>query len=132
MIFIADKSVHGQRTNLREVARGLNSPEAFTAKILQTLTKCGWIHSRKGPGGGFEANPKKISKVTLADIVEAIDGPGIFSHCVLGLETCSDTRPCPVHHKFLPLRNNLLSILQHTSLLDVSATLNLQKTFIRS
>ncbi len=131
MIFIADKSLEGQRCNLKEIAKGINSPEAFTAKILQSLSKNGLIDSMKGPKGGFEISSKKIRKTSLAEIIVAIDGPEILNQCVLGLETCSDEHPCPVHHKYLPIKTELLTFFHHTPLKDAVVNLNLLNTFIR-
>ncbi|MBL7923905.1 MAG: Rrf2 family transcriptional regulator [Bacteroidia bacterium] len=131
VIFIADKSLQGQRSNLHEISEGINSPLAFTAKILQTLTKSGLIESMKGPNGGFEISTRKINKTKLIDIVTTMDGPEVLNRCVLGLEKCSDKHPCPVHHKFLPIRNELLSFFHQTPLREVVSDLSLLNTFIR-
>ena len=57
-IFIATQSYLNNRTGIKDIAKKIDSPEAFTAKILQILVKANIIHSTKGVGGGFEI-PKK-------------------------------------------------------------------------
>ena len=42
------------RAGLKDIAFATNSPEAFTAKILQTLVRENLLLSIKGPNGGFE------------------------------------------------------------------------------
>ena len=99
-IFIATKSYDGKRVSPKEIAAEINSPQAFTAKILQALVKHKVINSVKGAYGGFEIDKNNISNVKLAQIVNAIDGDSIYSRCGLGLETCDENHPCPVHDKF--------------------------------
>jgi Rrf2 family iron-sulfur cluster assembly transcriptional regulator len=47
---------------LKGISKEIDSPIAFTAKILQTLVKNNIINSVKGSTGGFEADLKKIKK----------------------------------------------------------------------
>ena len=53
MIFIAQKSKDGSRVRIKEIAKGIDSPEHFIAKILQDLGKKKLLQSIKGPNGGF-------------------------------------------------------------------------------
>ena len=53
-IFIASNSYEKQRVSLKEIAKEIDSPEAFTAKILQNLVRHKIINSVKGAYGGFE------------------------------------------------------------------------------
>ncbi|MDZ7845357.1 MAG: Rrf2 family transcriptional regulator [Owenweeksia sp.] len=78
-ICIAQKQSNNQRVGLREIAKTIDSPVAFTAKILQILTRAGYLISTKGPSGGFVlAYPAR--DISLAEIVAAIDGDAIFTH----------------------------------------------------
>ena len=53
-IFIASESYQNNRVGLRDIAEKIDSPEAFTAKILQQLTKDNRVVSSvRGPHGGF-------------------------------------------------------------------------------
>ena len=59
-------------SHLTAQARGL--PERFLLKVLQPLVRVGILNSIKGPNGGYRL-AKPATKVTLLDIVEAVDGP---------------------------------------------------------
>ncbi len=72
-LYIASKSKKDERTNLKEVAREIDSPPAFTAKILQNLVRHGVVESLKGPSGGFVIR-KSPKPVRLIEVVTAIDG----------------------------------------------------------
>ncbi|MEO6903823.1 MAG: Rrf2 family transcriptional regulator [Bacteroidia bacterium] len=130
-VFIAVKSHQESRVSLNEVAKEINSPLAFTAKVLQQLTKSSIIESIKGPNGGFEINKNKTAKVMLSKIVSAIDGDSIYKGCGLGFNKCNESKPCPVHHKFKRIRNDLQQMLETTSLLDLSNDINNGITFLK-
>jgi len=115
MIFISQKSSEGIKVGVKEISKGIDSPEHFIAKILQDLSKKGLLTSYKGPNGGFFI--EKESVITLADIVKAIDGDKLFVNCGLGLGYCSEVHPCPIHHDFKKIRNDI-ALMLHTSKLS--------------
>ena len=88
-IYIALQSMLGQRTSLKYIAKEIDSPEAFTAKILQKLAKANIITSIKGLNGGFEISADKMKNIKLAEVVFALDGDDITSRCFLGLPECT-------------------------------------------
>ncbi len=100
----------GSLTSIKEMTAALGIPYHFLAKILQDLSRKGLLVSHTGPQGGFGLGID-AEKITLMDIVEAIDGPGITSRCVLGFHDCSDTRPCSLHEKWTGLRDGLKGML---------------------
>ncbi len=116
MIFIAANEQEGRRTNLKDVTEAIASPEAFTAKILQQLVKGRLLESFRGPGGGFVL--PRGREVLLHDIVVTIDGEHLLKDCVLGLPECSGENPCPVHDKFITIRNHLNETLLSTKVND--------------
>lgn len=123
-IYVALQSLEGQRANLKDISAEIESPEAFTAKILQLLVKGGIITSVKGAMGGFEVDRKKMNRIRLQDIVVAIDGKFNDKICVLGLKECSHQHPCPVHDKYKHIKSDLISMLQNTSLYEMSKSLH--------
>lgn len=118
MIYLSSVEEEGKRAGLRDIAGAIDSPEAFTAKILQQLVRNNLLQSLRGPTGGFRLRYSK--PIMLKEIVVAIDGDGIIKRCVLGLERCSDTQPCPAHDKFLAVRNHLAGMLESTNLDDIT------------
>jgi len=115
-IFIAAKSSKGIRVGIKDVAKEIDSPEPFTAKIMQILTRNGIISSAKGVGGGFEVSSEAVKKIKLIQIVDAIDGDNIYKGCSIGLKECSEIHPCPVHNDFKKIRELLLNMLTNTTL----------------
>lgn len=124
-IYIALNSYDGKRVSLKEIAREIDSPEAFTAKILQDLARHNLINSVKGAYGGFEIDKNNIQSIKLSQIVDAIDGTKIYEGCGLGLHVCDEHHPCPVHDQFKIIRKELKDMLESTNLeqllLDIKA-----------
>ena len=129
--YIALQSLQGRRVSLKEIAEKINSPAAFTAKILHQLSKCNVLDSIKGPTGGFEISKENIKTIMLSDIVFAIDGNSIYEGCALGFDECNSNKPCPVHDKFLAIRDDLKNMLKKTSLFELATKLENGLTFLK-
>mgnify|MGYP001791762110 CR=1 FL=1 len=129
MIYLATDQQKGRWIGLREIVQEIDSPEAFTAKVLQRLTRQGLIRSLRGPSGGFQLPNRRA--VTLHEIIIAIDGEGIFTKCVLGLAECSESCPCPVHDKFKAVRDHLAGVLISTTIEEVKEGLLLGHYYLK-
>jgi Rrf2 family iron-sulfur cluster assembly transcriptional regulator len=130
-IFIASQSYQNNRVGLKDIAQKIDSPEAFTAKILQILSRNNIINSIKGVGGGFEIPKETMSEIKLSHIVTALDGDSVFTGCGLGLSQCSEEHPCPVHEKFKSIRNELAFMLENTNLEELALGIKTGDTFLR-
>lgn len=119
MIYIAQQSNDKNRVSLIEIAEKINSPAPFTAKILQQLVKNKLINSNKGPNGGFEVPIEKLEVIKLSDIVTVLDGDTVFEGCALGLSECDEKHPCPLHFKFVEIREQLKTMLENSSLMNM-------------
>ena len=129
-IFIATQSSQNKRVTIKEIAENIDSPQSFTAKILQILAKKEIVHSVKGIGGGFEIPKDDIKKINLAQIVIAIDGEALFTSCGLGIDHCSEERPCPLYNKFKGIRKELVFMLENTNLEEMAMDIRSGDSFL--
>jgi len=88
VIFIASRPDQKANTGLKLIADELKIPQPYLAKILQILSRKKILHSSKGPNGGFNLLIP-AEKLTLMDIIEAIDGGDFFDSCYVTGERCS-------------------------------------------
>ena len=130
-IFIAKKSLAKKRTNIKEIAKGIDSPLAFSAKILQQLTKNKIVQSTKGPNGGFEIEKERLKTIMLSRIVDIFDGNELYKGCGLGLHQCNEHYPCPLHEKFVIIRNDLRNMLESTNLYELAIGLDEGLTYLK-
>lgn len=130
-VYIASQSALGIRTSLKDIAYNIDSPEAFTAKILHKLAKQHILSSLKGPTGGFEIPEGRAKSIKLSDIVSAIDGVSLYEGCALGFESCDARQPCPMHFKFVGIRDDLKIMLENTSLHELANGLDFEGTCLK-
>lgn len=130
MIFIAHKSKGGERVGIKDIAKGIEAPEHFIAKILQDLSRKNLVLSIKGPNGGFY-HDQESAQSSLADIVKTVDGDKIFHGCGLGLKECSEVHPCPIHHEFKKVRQGVQRMLEKASIESLTEGLKSELAFLR-
>ncbi len=130
-IFIAEQSHYDKKVSLKDVAKAIESPEAYTSKILQKLSRNSIINSDKGPTGGFSMDSKEIASIKLSTIVLAIDGNDIYIGCGLGLNNCNEKKPCPVHDQFKKIRNELKNMLETTTIQSLAEGVDKGLTFLK-
>jgi Rrf2 family protein len=130
MFLLAQRTSSGSYIGIKEIAEGLDAPQHFIAKILQDLSKRGFVSSAKGPKGGFIIDAEQRS-TTLYDLVMAIDGNKLITSCCLGLKDCSEKNPCPVHHDFKPIRKKIQTMLASTKIGDYNDELAQSVFFLK-
>lgn len=122
VLYIAQQSALGNKVGVKEISEAIHSPEAFTGKILQKLVKSEIVTSIKGRWGGFLIDEKTAKNTSISKIVEAIDGNEIYTGCGLGLTKCDAENPCPLHDKFLAIRNDLKQMLEQNTVFDLATS----------
>jgi Rrf2 family protein len=110
VIFIASRPDPKINTGLNQISEELRIPRPYLAKILQTLSRKKILHSSKGPHGGFYLLIP-AGKLTLMNIIEAIDGGDFFDSCYVTGEKCSFDQPgkgvCILHDDLRKEKDNL-------------------------
>jgi Rrf2 family iron-sulfur cluster assembly transcriptional regulator len=129
-IFIASQSYQNKRVTVKKIAEKIDSPQPFTAKILQILAKNNLVHSVKGIGGGFEIPKEIMNQIKLSQIVIAIDGDSIFTCCGLGLGKCTEIHHCSVHEKFKDIRSEIIDMLVNTNLEELALDIKSGDSFL--
>ena len=104
----------------RDIATALDLPQPFLGKVLLLLSRWGLVRSHKGRYGGYVLN-QPAGRISLYDIVEAIDGPFFLECCVLGFPGCNDESPCPVHPHWKQAKEIILGMLEDTTLEELSS-----------
>jgi Rrf2 family protein len=105
----------------REVSEKTGVPAAYVAKIFQALARAGIVSSERGKSGGYSFR-KDPAAITLYDVVCLTDdlAGSPLSGCVMGLKSCSDADPCPLHPIWARSREEILAKLRRTSISNVS------------
>ncbi|HOZ82974.1 MAG TPA: Rrf2 family transcriptional regulator [Bacteroidia bacterium] len=123
VIFLGSRFESGDKSGIKEISKHINENEHTVGKILQKLVKNNIIKSVKGPNGGFYITQKQKSQ-PIINIVEAIDGKDVFKQCGLGLTKCSESRPCPFHNDFKPVRELFKNMCLEKKVSDLYQNVN--------
>jgi Rrf2 family protein len=122
VIFIASRPDPKINTGLKQISEELRIPRPYLAKILQTLSRKKILHSSKGPHGGFYLLIP-AGKLTLMDIIEAIDGGDFFDSCYVTGEKCSFDQPdkgvCILHDDLRKEKDNLAKFFSSKTIGDI-------------
>jgi len=130
-IYIAQQSLLERKVNLIEIAEAIESPTAYTSKILQKLSRNNIINADKGPTGGFSMDSVKLEKVNVSSIVYAIDGEAIYHSCGLGLIKCNEKMPCPLHNQFKAIREELKKMSDTSTIKSLAVDFEYGLTFLK-
>ncbi len=101
----------GTVTMVEEVSREMCIPRSFLAKILQKLSKASIVKSYRGVKGGFEL-ARDPGKITLLDVIEAIQGPVAMNVCALDERLCDFSSTCSIHPVWVEVRREVEKMLK--------------------
>jgi Rrf2 family protein len=117
VIYLAEKA-KDKITPLAEIATSQEVPEKFLAKIFQNLTKKGIVKSHRGVNGGFTLL-KDPEKLTIREIVEAIQGPYHLISCLSDAKNCRKYDECVVRVVMEEAEKRLLEIFDSYTICDL-------------
>lgn len=129
-IYIAQRSTDKNKPGLAEIAKAIDSPQSFTAKILQLLTRDNKVVSSvRGPNGGFFLT-EKAKKLPVHAILEAMREDEVLKKCVLGLKLCSETQPCPMHTQYKSIKQQLIKLFETKTIQALANEITTGASFI--
>ena len=131
-IYIAQKGTKDNKLKIGEIAKGIDSPQHFTAKILQMLAKDNRVvSSLKGPNGGFYIT-ERSKKLPARAILEAMNDEEILKRCIMGLRHCNEKNPCPMHKDFKAIRDHLTMLFEKKTIGSLADKMNKDNIFINN
>jgi Rrf2 family transcriptional regulator, iron-sulfur cluster assembly transcription factor len=129
MLFLVLHTGKSKKIGVKHLAKTLDVPEPFLAKILQQLVRNGLLSSVKGPNGGFYTS-KSNTKNKICDILQTVDGHPLFDKCFMGLEKCSESNPCPLHNIVVAFKDNLFEKFNKLTLAEFASDIDASSTFL--
>ncbi len=106
LVYVCRQNNQGMKPGTDEIAREINAPRFYTAKILQRMVRLGFLRSQKGKGGGFYFDEQK-PELSIRDLIIQTEGDKTIHGCGFGLQDCSNDHPCPLHEQYAPVREAL-------------------------
>ncbi len=120
LVYIYLKNTDGERPGFKEIAKNIGSPEGFTGKVLQQITRAGLVSSMKGRGGGFFFDNLE-KPLTLFEVMQMTEGQEFFSKCGFGLQSCDENNPCPIHDDYAGVRDAFYQLMNRQTIQSMAS-----------
>jgi Rrf2 family protein len=104
----------GRLATKTEIAKGVDAPDLFVAKILQRLVKANVLVSVRGIHGGFSL-AREPSAISLLDVLGASQASLAFRPCVLNPKACPLQDTCPSRPIWVRIYENTVRELRQTT-----------------
>jgi Rrf2 family protein len=109
----------GKMVLISEIADAAEVPQTFLAKIFQSFAKLGLVNSYRGTGGGFTLG-RPADRITLREVVEAVEGPIIPNRCLLNGGECDRGKGCTVHPVWRKVQSQVVQILDSVTIEELA------------
>ena len=109
---------HGEPIALHDVAARQNLPKMYLSQLTAPLKSAGLIKSFWGNRGGYALN-RPATKITLLEIIEAVDGPIALLDCVVDPKQCERSGFCDAIGVWRTINETMVATLGHYSLADL-------------
>jgi Rrf2 family protein len=100
---------------IREISERQNVSVSYLEQILNKLRKMGLIISKKGPGGGYLLN-KSPEEISIASILDELEGPVALTSCLDPDEGCIRVDSCVTHLLWKALGEQISAFLKTITL----------------
>lgn len=101
-----------------QTAQGTKVPLRYLSKVLQSLGKAGILRGQRGKNGGFTL-ARPTDRISMLDVINAIDPIQRIKHCPLGLP--SHLNLCPLHRRLDQATEMIIQALGNSSIAEILA-----------
>ena len=107
-------------TSAREIAEQYDIPIELMAKVLQRLVRTGLLVSTQGTRGGY-ALSRAAQSISVADVIQAIDGPFTVTACSTDNNDCEQYGKCSIRDPLWQIKERIVAALATVSLAQMAS-----------
>ena len=104
----------------REIAEQYDIPIELMAKVLQRLVRAGLLSSTQGTRGGYTLS-RPSAAISVADVIQAIDGPFTVTACSTEKNDCEQYSKCSIRDPLWQIRERIAATLGTVSIAEMAA-----------
>lgn len=116
-VFLAQQE--GESSKAVAIGEAMDIPKGFLHQVLQELQRAGLVSSRSGPNGGY-ALAREPERITIREIVEAMEGALSAQECALRGGPCHWANVCALHEVWSAAQQSLIDVLSESTLAQVA------------
>lgn len=109
-----------ETTSARELAESYDIPPELLAKVLQKLVHARLLESHQGIRGGYGL-ARSAQAISVADVIQAIDGPLTVTACSEVDHSCEQYTKCNIRDPLWRIKDRIVSALATTSVAELAA-----------
>src|ERR1700720_26649 len=106
-------------SSAREIAEQYDIPIELMAKVLQRLVGRGLLASHQGTHGGYKL-ARVPAQISVADVIQAIDGPVTVTACTTDDGRCDQYAKCNVRDPLWRVRERILAALGDCTIAELA------------
>ena len=103
----------------REIAEQYDIPIELMAKVLQRLVRTGLLVSTQGTRGGYTLG-RPASTISVAAVIQAIDGPVTVTACSTEKNDCEQYQKCSIRDPLWQIRERIVAALDTVTLAEMA------------
>ena len=103
----------------REIAEQYDIPIELMAKVLQQLARRGLLTSHQGTRGGYRLG-RASSAISVADIIQAIDGPLTVTACSTEKNDCEQYSKCSIRDPLWQIKERIVDALGMVTIAEMA------------
>src|SRR5713226_7962451 len=121
LIAMKHLAVRGDRvsSSAREIAELYGIPIELLAKVLQRLVQRGLLASQQGTRGGYHL-ARTPGQISVADVIQAIDGPVTVTACSTDEGQCEQFEKCNVRDPLWRVRERIVTALGECTIAELA------------
>ena len=122
LLALRHMAAHAERPahSARELAEAYDIPAELLAKVLQSLVRAGLLASHQGIHGGYGLS-RSSDLISVADVIQAIDGPFTVTACSTERHDCDQYSKCNVRGPLWQIRERIVATLGMVSIAEMAA-----------
>jgi len=119
MLMVELNDRHGEVLNAHGLAASTHLELPTVSKVLKLLARAGLVRSFRGINGGYSLD-RAAAEVSVAEIIEAIEGPIAMTECSIEDGLCSQEQVCNLRGNWQRISSAVARAMRGVSLAEMS------------
>jgi Rrf2 family protein len=119
MKHLATRPDGGGSASAREISEAYDIPLELLAKVLQRLVRARLLASEQGTRGGYRLG-RNASLISVADVIQAVDGPVTVTACSTEDHNCDQYTKCSIRDPLWKIKNRIVDALSTVSVAEMA------------
>lgn len=120
MKHLATRPPGAESSSAREISEAYAIPLELLAKVLQRLVRARLLVSVQGTRGGYRLARPAVS-VSVADVIQAVDGPVTVTACSPDDHACEQYGTCSIRDPLWKIKSRIVEALNTVSVAELAA-----------